>query len=166
MERSNANLASEVPYVVDTSSFIGAWVRTYPPDAFPGLWENLDELVSRGEVLAPEEVLAELKAQDDDLFAWVKARDQHIIVQTSRAVMLEARAVLADHPELTKPGRGRGKADPFVIALAALRGWPVVTQEEGGTATKPRIPYVCGARGIVVMPILGLIRAEGWSFGR
>lgn len=126
-------------YVFDTSSLVGGWVRSYPPDAFPGVWENMDRLANAGGLCPPEEVLDELKAQDDGLLAWVNDRAGSIIVPTSRALMLEARAVLADHGALTKTGTGRGRADPFVIALAALRGLPVVTQEQGGSASKPRI---------------------------
>jgi hypothetical protein len=132
-----------VPYVFDTSSLIGAWIRTYPPDLFPGVWDNMHALAEAGNLLTPEDVLQELRAQDDELFAWVKARSELMVVSTSRALLLEARAVLADHPGLTKTGTGRGRADPFVIALAALRGCAVVTQEQGGSASKPRIPYVC-----------------------
>jgi Domain of unknown function (DUF4411) len=79
--------------------------------------------------------------------------------------MLEARAILADHEYLTKTGTGRGKADTFVIALASLRGCPVVTEEQGGSAAKPRIPYVCNVRAVPCMGILAVIRAEGWRFG-
>jgi hypothetical protein len=78
--------------------------------------------------------------------------------------MLEARAILADHEGLTKTGTGRGRADPFVIALAGLNSCPVVTQEQGGSATKPRIPYVCRNRGITCMSMLEVIRAEEWRF--
>jgi hypothetical protein len=151
--------------VFDTSSLIGAWVRTYPPDLFPGVWDNLDALAGAGNLLAPEDVLEELRTQDDELLGWVKARSELIVVPTSRALLLEARAVLADHPGLTKAGTGRGRADPFVIALAALRGCTVVTQEQGGTASRPRIPYVCNERNVDCMAMLDVIRAEGWRFG-
>ncbi len=153
-----------VEYVFDTSSLIGAWVRTYPPDSFPVVWDRMDGLAAAGNLLVPEEVFEELRAQDDDLLAWVKARSDAIVVPTSRAVMLEARAVLADHEGLTKTGTGRGKADPFVIALARLRDCPVVTQEQGGSASKPRIPFVCKGRGIPCMSMLEVIRSEGWRF--
>jgi len=153
-----------VTYVFDTSALVGAWTRYYPPDLFPGVWEHMDELAQAGRLIAPEDVLDELKAQDDDLLAWVKTRTSAIIVPTTRALLLEARDVLADHQELTKTGTGRGRADPFVIALAALRECPVVTQEQGGSASKPRIPYVCAARDVPCMSILELIRAEGWRF--
>ena len=154
-----------MPYVFDTSALVGAWVRSYPPDLFPGLWRQMDQLAQAGSLVAPEDVLEELSRQDDDLLGWVKARANLIVVPTSRALLLEARAVLADHPGLTKTGTGRGRADPFVIALASLRGYPVVTQEQGGSASKPRIPFVCGARNVACMPILDVLRAEGWRFG-
>ena len=89
----------------------------------------MDGLATAGNLLVPEEVYEELSAQDDDLLEWVKQRSGAIVIPTTRAVMLEARAVLADHEELTKTGTGRGKADPFVIALGTLRGFPVVTQD-------------------------------------
>jgi hypothetical protein len=151
-------------YVFDTSSLVGAWVRLYPPDTFPAVWERLHDLATAGNLLVPEEVYEELRAQEDDLLAWVKQRADAVIVETRRAVMLEARAILADHEGLTKTGTGRGKADPFVIALARLRGCPVVTQEQGGSAAKPRIPYVCADRGVTCMSMLDVIRAEGWRF--
>ena len=151
-------------YVFDTSALIGAWVRSYPPDLFPRLWEQMDLLAADGRLIVPEEVLDELGAQDDALLAWVKARAATVVVPTTRAVMLEARAVLADHPHLTKTGTGRGRADPFVIAEASLRALPVVTQEQGGSANKPRIPYVCQQRGVECRAILDVIRAEGWRF--
>jgi|SRR5579863_3995079 len=154
----------EVKYVFDTSSLIGAWVRMYPPDSFPVVWDRIDELATAGNLLVPEEVLEELRAQDDDLLDWVKERSDSIVVPTNRAVMLEARAVLTDHEGLTKTGTGRGRADPFVIALARLSDCPVVTQEQGGSASKPRIPFVCRRRGIPCMSMLDVIRSEGWRF--
>lgn len=152
------------PYVWDTSALIGAWVRSYPPDVFPGLWEQMSALGQVGRLVVPEEVLDELAERDDDLHAWVKARQGSLVESTSRAVMLEARAVLSDHPALTKAGTGRGKADPFVIASARLREYAVVTEEQGGSDRKPRIPYVCHQRGVPVHSVLEVIRAEGWTF--
>lgn len=151
-------------YVLDTSALIGAWVRVYPPDVMPGLWSNLDQMAERGQLHAPPEVLDEIAAQDDDLSLWIKRRERQIIIPTSRDVLLEARRILAIHPRLTMVGKGRGIADPFVIALAAIKGCPVVTHEEGGSPDKPRIPFVCGEVQVRSMNMLGLIRAERMSF--
>jgi hypothetical protein len=48
--------------------------------------------------------------------------------------------------------------------VAKSRNCPVVTQEQGGTASKPRIPYVCQDRAVHCMSMLDVIRAEGWRF--
>src|SRR5262249_24869622 len=141
-----------------------AWVRAYPPDSFPVVWDRMDGLAHAGRLLVPEEVYEELHAQDDDLLAWIKERSTTVVVPTSRAVMLEARAVLADHEGLTKTGTGRGKADAFVVALARLQSCLVGTQEQGGSTAKPRIPFVCKRRDIPCMSMLDVIRAEKWKF--
>ena len=151
-------------YVFDTSALIGAWVRSYPPDIFPGMWDEMEALCEASRLLIPEEVLEKLRAQDDDLFAWVKGRAKTVVAPLSRDLMMEVRSVLTDHPLLTKTGTGRGKADPFVIALASLRGLPVVTQEQGGSANKPRIPFACSQRGVPCMTVLDVMSDEGWRF--
>ncbi len=151
-------------YVWDTSAMVGAWVRHYPPDVVPGLWQRMDECGSSGRIVIPQEVLEELSEKDDDLHAWVKARRDRLVSPTSAAVMLEARVVLKDHPGLTKTGTGRGKADPFVIATAACNGFVVVTEEQGGSDLKPRIPHVCRHRSVQVCSVLEFLRLEKWTF--
>ena len=47
-------------YCFDTSVLIECWSRSYPPDVFPGLWVKMDELITRQQVLCPEEVRVEL----------------------------------------------------------------------------------------------------------
>lgn len=155
-----------MPYVMDTSALIGAWVRTYPPDIMPGLWEHLDEMAATGDVVAPEEVLFELKDRDDDLYAWVKKRADSIVIPTSREVMLSARDVLNSYPALTKSGTGRGRADPFVIALASSFDCTLVTHEQGGSERKPRIPWVCDQLGISHCAMLDVIREQSMTFRR
>ena len=76
-------------YVFDTSSLIGAWVRAYPPDAFPVVWDHMDGLATSGNLLVPEEVYEELSAQDDDLLEWVKERSGLIVIPTTRAVPIQ-----------------------------------------------------------------------------
>ena len=83
---------------------------------------------------------------------------------TSRAVLVRAREVLSRHPGLTKPGTGRNRADPFVIATAWELGMTVVTEERGGSEAKPKIPSVCRSLDIDCFSVVDLIRREGWTF--
>ena len=71
-------------YVFDASALIGAWVRSYPPDLFPRVLEEMDSLAVDSRLLVPAEVLAELERQDDELLAWVKERADSIVIPTTR----------------------------------------------------------------------------------
>jgi hypothetical protein len=39
-----------------------------------------------------------------------------------------------------------------------------VTEEQGGTERKPKIPSVCRALNIPCIDVLQFLRAEGWTF--
>ena len=43
-------------------------------------------------------------------------------------------------------------------------GMTVVTEERGGSESKPKIPSVCKSLGIDCVAVVDLIRREGWTF--
>ena len=122
-------------FSIDTSAILDGWRRHYPREAFPGLWDHLEALIRSGDLRASEEVKHELEKKDDD------------------------------HPRLIDTRRGRSGADPFVIALAKVRGSAVITGETpSGSLKRPKIPDVCRAIGVEPIGLLDLIRREGWVF--
>jgi Domain of unknown function (DUF4411) len=149
-------------YVLDTSGIIHARNEQYPPDVFPAFWTRLEDMVDDDRVLAPEDVLLELKKKDDDAYRWLNARKKQIIPQLDDEVQAAGTAILAKFPELTKSGRGT--ADPWVIALAKVTGGAVVTKERPGTRKQPKIPDACKALRIECCSVLDVIRFEGWTF--
>ena len=51
----------EFRYSIDTSALLEAYVRRYPPDIVPRLWdEKLDELIEDGTLVAAYDVLEDL----------------------------------------------------------------------------------------------------------
>ncbi|MCW3018991.1 MAG: hypothetical protein JWN10_1299 [Solirubrobacterales bacterium] len=150
-------------YCFDTSVLIECWSRSYPPDVFPGLWVKLDALIAQQEVLCADEVRVELERQEDELTKWIKVRPQ-LFVPLDDAIQRATSEVLAGHPLLMKATKNRNGADPFVIATAQVRGLTVVTEEKGGTDTKPKIPSVCAALRVPCINVLSFIRDQGWSF--
>jgi hypothetical protein len=150
-------------YCFDTSVLVECWSRSYPPDVFPGLWLKLDELIARQEVLCPDEVRVELARQEDELAKWIDVRP-HLFVPLDDAIQRATSEVLARHPLLMKATKNRNGADPFVIATARVRSLTVVTEEKGGTDTKPKIPSVCKALGVPCVNVLSFLRDQGWSF--
>ena len=84
---------------------------------------------------------------------------------TDASVAVEVQRILSAHPRLVMQMKNRNRADPFVVAVASLRGATVVTGEgSDGTADRPKIPFVCSQLGIPCIRLLDVIRAEGWSF--
>lgn len=152
-------------YSVDTSALIDGLERYYPEDHFPGLWERMDELVSEGRLIISEEVWEEAQSKDAVVKAWCEPRKNTIIVPTDATVAQEVQRVLTGHERLVMNLKGRNRADPFVIAVAKIRGAIVVTGEgSDGTDSRPKIPFVCNHLGIECIRLLDVIRLEGWSF--
>lgn len=151
-------------YCFDSSSVLEGWVRYYPPDVFPGLWDRIDALIRNGDVRSPDEVREELNKKHDEVYAWAKARNE-LFVPLDDEIQAATRAVLEAFPRLVGELRDRNRADPFVIALAMVNGAAVVTEEKrAGTRDRPRIPIVCDHFGIRHLRLLEMIRELGWQF--
>ncbi|WP_181313732.1 DUF4411 family protein [Phreatobacter cathodiphilus] len=151
-------------YCVDTSAFIAAWVERYPIDTFPPLWDELATLIAAGRLIAPEAVQDELDKKSKDLLDWFEAAGSPF-VKTDAALIAEAMRILQMHERLVMESKRASAADPFVIALARTRGCIVVTEEHGGTAAKPKIPFVCNGYGVPCLSLLDLLRTEGIVIG-
>ena len=151
-------------FSIDTSAILDGWTRHYPREAFPGLWRHLEDLIRSGDLRASEEVMHELQKKEDGAFAWAKAQ-AGFLVPMDDEIQDAVSAILADHPRLLDTRRGRSGADPFVIALAKVRGYTVVTGEhKSGSLERPKIPDVCSAIQVGSMSLLDLIRRQGWVF--
>ena len=152
-------------YCIDTSSLIAAWQERYPIENFPRFWDKVDALITEGRLIAPIEVLNEMKKRSDELHTWLKARAS-MFRELDDAIQIEAGQVLGQFPRLVGERKLRTSADPFVIALARVEGLALVTDEKPtGSATRPNIPDVCTALGMATMGLLDLIRAEKWVVG-
>ncbi len=151
-------------YCFDTSAFLDAWNRHYPPDVFPQLWNAIEERIAAGTIVTPEEVQVELAKKDDALLKWAK-RQAGLFCDLDEPQQVSATEVLAKLPRLIDTRKGRSGADPFVVALARTRGAVVVTGEnDDGTPEKPKIPTACGAFGIRCIRMLAFIREQHWIF--
>jgi hypothetical protein len=149
-------------YCMDTSAIIDWHERFYPPESFPSLVPLVDDLIAAGRLLLSEEVALELRAKAAAAGAWCDSRKEQLVLPTDAGVAVAVRDILREHPRLVGALKNRNRADPFVIAVARLKGAVVVTGEVGGSANRPKIPYVCGQLGIGCLGFVDLIKAEGW----
>ena len=153
-------------YCIDTSALIGAWQERYPIANFPPFWQRMEALIDQKRLVAPDEVLHEIGEKSDELRGWLKDRDS-MFVSLSEQIQIEAAQILTKFPRLVAERKFRTSADPFVIALAKLEGFQLVTEERPtGSANRPNIPDVCQSYGMTsCMNLLQMIQAENWVIG-
>ena len=152
-----------MPYSIDTSAFLDAWVRYYPVDVFPTIWQQMDKAARNGTLVASDEVLRELERKDDGAHEWMKARPEMNVALDPDIERL-MRDIMRRYPRLVDTKKGRSGGDPFVIAVAQHRKQTVITAENPtGRLGVPRIPDVCGDLGIPCIGMLKFFREQGWS---
>jgi hypothetical protein len=151
-------------YSIDTSSILEGWVRNYPIDAFPGVWDKLDNLIDSGDLRAIQEVYFELEKKEDEVFEWVKNRP-NLFVPIDLEIQSVVLNITSNFPNFVDYRKERPEADCFVIALAQQNGATVITEEHPSTnPQKPKMPDICRAMNIPSINLLGLIREKGWIF--
>ncbi len=148
-------------FCLDTSALVEAWHTWYPVDVFPKLWEDLSSAAGQGELIAPEIVLEELRRKEDKVLRWSKA---HVVfVALDEQVQVKQAEIVNRFPKLIELRKGRSLADPWVVAVAAVKGCPVVSMEKPGGKT-PKIPDVCLALGIEHLAFIDMVRRFGWAY--
>jgi hypothetical protein len=151
-------------YSIDTSALIESYLRDFPPDVFPLVWEKLEGLIGNGCLKASEEVQYELEKKDDDVFRWA-INHNAMFSPTSVKIQESVKSILKDHKRLIDTRKNRSGADPFVIALAQVEGLIVITAEGlSSSSDRPKIPDVCKAMGIKCTSMIELFREEKWRF--
>jgi len=152
-----------VPYSIDTSAFLDAWVRYYPPDVFPGIWEQMDRAAKAGTVKSSDEVLRELSKKDDGAHDWIKAHSE-MIIALDNEIERHVQEIMSRYPRLVDSKKGRSGGDPFVIAVARAKNLTVITGENAtGNIAIPRIPDVCDDLGIRWLRMLDFFREQKWA---
>ena len=149
-------------YCFDSSALMHAATRAYPIEVFTSFWERFSASVEEGLVIAPDEVLREVERKDDGLHAWCRAH-RKLVVPLTEDVQQAAIEITASVPSLVDLKKGRGQADPFVVALARIRSATVVT-EENAKPSSPKIPDACRKFGVPCIKLLDFIREMRWKF--
>lgn len=151
-------------YCFDTSSFIHAAVRAYPFKNVPTFWANLENLIANGKAVCPRAVIKEIEQKDDDLHSWIKKRPTLMTVEHDHAIQAVVTEIMG-HPVMSKLvdiNKDRSMADPFVIGLAKSRGLILVTQEDRGKGTAPKIPNVADMMGVQHIKLVDVMIRENW----
>lgn len=159
-------MADRVLYCIDTSVFI--FLKAYPRRHFETIWELLEQLVSEGRLIAPDEVLLELEGATHEPAIWARSHPEIFQPVTQRTVSL-VREIERDVPKLIDDRKEAADADAFIVALArSINEAPpnlfenelciVVTLEKPGKGQK--IPDACAHYDIEWIDWFGLLDRE------
>lgn len=174
-----AHKTTDTVYVLDSNTFITPFKNYYSMSNFPGYWQWLRDTFQQtsGRLVLPEIVYNELTAgqnSEDKLSTWVINNLKDLVYSDYRRDndFWTQFASVIDHVHNSgfyrDPGRTNwdqlDKADPQLVALAALKKWKIVTFEErvGNLSTKnpmkrePKIPNVAEHFGVECVNVFTL----------
>ena len=163
-------------YVFDTSSIHS--LQHFYPRVFKSIWDGLDDLAARQELLSTREVFNELERQaiSDEVLKWAKAHGGLFTTPTGPELQFVAEIFRIKHFQgligAQQRLKGTPVADPFVIACAKVHQGTVVTEEgwqRGGDplTLKPnaaKIPNVCAHFKIPCIDLEEFMHQQGWAF--
>jgi hypothetical protein len=129
----------------------------------------VEDLIAAGKWYAVEGVHDEIGHVGClDLKVWANTNKAHFL-QHDKSILKQANAITSSFPGLIDPYARHDEADRYVIALAKLNNWTVVTHETPALRKKMAlrthfIPDVCREIGVICIDLLDLMRNEGWNF--
>lgn len=152
-------------FIIDACSIISQNQNsTYPRQIHIGLWEAIDELVKKHEIVTCRQIATEVSSgKNDDLSKQWVSSSGIVILEEDRLVQEKVKEVVNATPKLLRFKTSRNSSgDPFIIATAMEYGLTIVTEENQRSPIK--IPQVAARFNIKSVSINELAQLEGWSF--
>ena len=151
-------------YCIDASALINLTrYPGYPREIFPAIWDKLEDMVQRGELISPVEVYKEIEARDDPIFQWCK-RNKRMFkdiddCQTQKIAQIETKYETVYWK--TQMNKDAPWADPWLIALSICEDAIIVTDERN---SPNHIPYIANLFKRQCLNLLGFFKATGIKY--
>lgn len=124
----------------------------------------MEEAIGDGQIIAPMFVRDELKRKEgDQLYAWAE-NNISMFLPMEAELQVAQKTIINRYPRLISEAKNRSLCDPWVIALAQIHQCPVVSEENRGGNSTPKIPDVCDGFRIKCLKVADLIEELGWQF--
>lgn len=151
-------------FLLDANAYITAKNFYYDMQVCPGFWDFLDQQFGANEVGSIKMIATELKAGNDELADWVKARPEHFLnnddAETQAVFGDIVEAVMAADYQAANRDNFLAKGDPWLIAKAKTSGATVVTLETRvvPTTRRVKIPNICHQFGVPCITTFQLLK--------
>lgn len=155
-------------FVVDTSSLLSVR-ETYGREAEKELFSGLSDLVAKGALVYPPQVLHELElgsesaTNPDPPVLWART---HQAKATIKPALDRVKETLGKVPDVIDPDAKHEQADPYILTLAVQlkeEGYDVVvvTEDRRDKPAKTSLATACGVLKIPTVPLRAFLRSEG-----
>ncbi len=151
-------------YLLDANTYITAKNFYYAMDICPGYWEWLDKQFTLHVAGSVDMIARELRAGNDELSNWVKARPQHFIANDDHDTQIIFQQIVESIMRADfNPGSRDAflaKADPWIIAKSKSIGATVITHELPLPAQtrKVKVPNICHQFDVPCMTTFEFLR--------
>jgi hypothetical protein len=120
-------------YIFDTSSL--SRLKHFYPGVFQSVWQKLDALIAKEELISTREVWNEISRGNPDpsINTWLRQRSHIFTIPTPEELLFVRKIFQINHFNALigekEKLKGTPVADPFVIACAKINGGTLVTEE-------------------------------------
>jgi len=132
-------------------------------DLFPAIWEKIEKLIRKGEIISHIEVWREIEVGGDELFRWCR-QHKSMFKDPDECQLIELQNVKKEYDRdywnrnINKPGPW---ADPWLIALAICKEGIIVTNE---TNAPNKIPFIANHFGITCLNLFEFFNEIGVKY--
>ena len=124
----------------------------------------MEDAIANNQLIAPMFVLEELKRKEgDELCSWAECQIS-MFYPLEADLQIVQKAIVNRFPKLISEAKNRSLCDPWVIALAQMKQFAVVSEENRGGINTPKIPDVCDELSIKCIRVADLIEELQWKF--
>ncbi|GBD90789.1 hypothetical protein BMS3Abin04_01508 [bacterium BMS3Abin04] len=167
--------AETIKYILDTNVFIEAFRRYYSFDIAPSFWEFLINTAKTKKIISIDRVYSELTNGNDVLAEWIEKKFRFAFIDTkNNSEILNKYAELMNWAvNQTQYSQNAidefarvENADPWLIAIAIVNNFTIVTHEVFDTQIKKKIPIpnVCKEFNVDYINTFEMLRKLNFKF--
>lgn len=147
-------------YVIDSSALFDL-NKQYPKTIFPSVWDNFNEMCEQKLIVAPREVLREIKGGEDELLEWAEEYEYIFLEPCEQEFEINQSILKQYPPEILLKYSVRPWADPLVISCAKFYGLPIIQHETGG---QYKIPFIAKQLDLACLRLVQFFDEARWKF--
>lgn len=167
----------EEKFLIDSNSFVTPYRFYYAFDLVPSYWEELSRYAETGRIILLDIVKSEIEQGKDQLTDWIHENESNLVICNHvNAEIIEKYQKVLQHVQncgfynvkALNTWSQANVADPWLIAVAAVKGYTLITNEvsAGSLSVKTpsrnaKIPDVAKVFNVRTEPLFYMMRRLG-----